>query len=199
MANKSARLMMEALYGKGCMFQKAHIAERIKQMGGIRTYKQFVGMQHYKMKKIKRLEETMTFHHLKHQADGGPTSVENGAVVNEFAHRYIHSLPREQEEVVNNMLRDYKNQFTLNGGIMIPTEDGLDVQPFQMSLSFDFNKDDEEYEVIPVYDTAREDKEKHFNRAKVKRETQKQMAEDLYDYYYGRNEDDELDRETEDR
>ena len=35
MTNKSARLLLESIYGKGCMFQKAYIAKRIEQLGGI--------------------------------------------------------------------------------------------------------------------------------------------------------------------
>ena len=40
--NKSAREALEAIYGKGCMFKKAKIAEKIEAMGGIKTYRRFL-------------------------------------------------------------------------------------------------------------------------------------------------------------
>ena len=92
----------------------------------------------------------MTYHHLEHNADGGKTNVENGAVVNELAHRYLHSLPRQDEEIINDMLRDYKREFELNGGILMPTETGLDfVQPIQITFG---EIDDQDCITIPLYD-----------------------------------------------
>ena len=38
----------------------------------------------------------------------GETTKENGAIVSALGQFYIHSLPREHEEVINDMLRDYK-------------------------------------------------------------------------------------------
>lgn len=182
MTNKSARLALERIYGKGCMFQKAYIAKKIEQIGGIKTYKKFVEETHYKLKKISILERTMTYHHLKHKSDGGSATVYNGAVVSELAHQYIHSLPRDEEEIINNMLRQYKYEYELRGGLMIPTENGLEMQqPFVVDLGFDFGED---YITIPVYDNTKEDMQKRqkFNRAKVKQDTKKQIEEELYGY-----------------
>ena len=53
-------------------------------------------------------ENQMNLHHLIHRAEGGKTTVENGAVVNSLAHMYMHSLPREAEEFINEELRQYK-------------------------------------------------------------------------------------------
>lgn len=186
-SNKTARHELEMFYGKGCMFKKARIAERLKQSGiAIKGYKVFVGEKRYKSKKIRRLEETMTYHHLQHHADGGKTDVENGAVVNELAHRYLHSLPREQEEVINNMLRDFKQELEIRGGILVPTETGLEIrQPFQIQLGFDIGDD---YDVIPVYDNTKEDRDRKFNRAKVKQETLQLINEELYELKSAREE-----------
>ena len=60
-------------------------------------------------------------HHLQHKSEGGPTTIENGANVAEVAHQYMHSLPREQEEIVNNMLRQWKDEFKI-GVVEITTE-----------------------------------------------------------------------------
>ena len=151
MTNKAARQKLERIYGKGCMFFKANIPERLRQAGiQIKGYKVFVSEKRYKAKKIRKLETTMTYHHLEHNADGGKTNVENGAVVNELAHRYLHSLPRQDEEIINDMLRDYKREFELNGGILMPTETGLDfVQPIQITFG---EIDDQDCITIPLYD-----------------------------------------------
>ena len=151
MTNKTARQELERIYGKGCMFFKANIPERLRQAGiQIKGYKVFVDEKRYKGKKIKRLETTMTYHHLEHNADGGKTNVENGAIVNELAHRYMHSLPRQDEEIINDMLRDYKREFELKGGIIMPTETGLEVvQPIQITFG---EIDDQDCITIPLYD-----------------------------------------------
>ena len=106
--NKKIRQRLEKIYGKGCMFQKACIAERIEEIGGIKTYKQFLAERKYTFAKIRELESTMSLHHLKHRSEGGATSEYNSAVINCMAHAYSHSLPRDEEEIINNMLREYK-------------------------------------------------------------------------------------------
>lgn len=136
--NRSAKKELERLYGKGCFFHRAHCAERIEAMGGIRTFKKFVQERKFKGLPI---SHQITFHHLKHKADGGKATASNGANIEEIAHQYMHSLPREQEEIVNNMLREFK----LNCVVM--TGNG-EVQEAK-SISFDLGEDVLE---IPLYD-----------------------------------------------
>ena len=81
------------------------------------------------------------------------------------------------------MLRQYKYEFEMRGGLMIPTDNGLEMQqPFSIDLGFAIGNDD--YISIPVYDNTKEDMEKRqkFNRAKVKRDFQRQVEEEL-DWY----------------
>ena len=106
--NRKIRELLEKIYGEGCMFQKAKIEKRIEQLGEIRTYRQFKEEHRYKLKKIKIFEQMMSLHHLKHKSEGGQTTVDNGAVINSLAHTYLHSLPRADEEIINDMLREYK-------------------------------------------------------------------------------------------
>lgn len=108
--------------------------------------------------------------------NGGGTNIENGAILSELAHRYIHSLSREDEELINNMIRQYK----LNGGLLIPTDTGLEVQePIQIDLDYDFDRED--CITIPVHNNTREDYEKRqkFNRAKEKRKTERFIQDEL--------------------
>lgn len=190
--NKSARHLLERLYGKGCMFERAHIPERLLQLDiKIKGYRLYVSETRYKRRKINKLESTMTYHHLQHRSEGGRTTIENGSVINELAHRYIHSLPRDQEEIINNMLRDYKQSFGLKGGILVPTDVGIEtIQPIKIDLDYEI---DDDCIVIPVCDTIEneKDKNKSFSRARTKQETRLLIDEVLSEVY----EDDDLERE----
>lgn len=106
--NRKIREELERIYGEGCFFQKARVEKRIEEIGGIKTYKQFKEQHRYKLKRERVFENMMTLHHLKHISEGGETTVENGAVVGSLPHMYMHSLPREQEEIINDMLREFK-------------------------------------------------------------------------------------------
>lgn len=159
--NKSAREALEAIYGKGCMFKRARIAERIEAMGGIKTYKRFLQEKRYTLKEIRRYESILTYHHLEHRQDGGKATAENGAEINSLAHCYIHTLPREDEETINNMLRDFKNSIECS----VEFVDEINL-PFTV-VSTVFKPDE-----------LTKKKEK-YNRAKEKREWQKQASEEI--------------------
>ena len=168
--NKSIREKLEVKYGKGCMFRNAGIAERIEAMGGIKTYRQYKEEHRYKIKKIIQLEKQMTLHHLKHKSEGGPTSGHNSAVVSALAHGYLHSLPRDQEEIVNNMLRDYKfRASTISIGKSLEVEG----QEFEFDLTDCIE--------IPLEPIPKSDKKKikPFNRAETKRNTRRIIDEEL--------------------
>lgn len=137
-SNRSAKKELERIYGKGCFFNRAKVAEQIEAMGGIKTFKVFVQEKRFKGEPI---SHQITYHHLVHKSEGGKATVENGANVEKVAHQYLHSLPRNQEEIINNMLREFK----LNCIMM--TDDGQ-VQEAQ-SISFNFGED---VLVIPLYD-----------------------------------------------
>ena len=181
MSNKSVRLLLEMIYGKGCMFKKANIPERLEGTK-IKGYKQFIEEQHYKLKKINQLERNLTLHHLKHQADGGETTIENGVVINELAHRYLHSLPRDEEEIINNMLREYKTSLEIKGGIIIPTEKELTVLD---SFIEPFIENNEDFISIALEDITPEIQEKRFNRSKEKVKTQKLIEYGIKEYFEG--------------
>ena len=181
MDNKAAKHDLEVRYGKGCMFKRAQIESIIEKIGKIKTYRQYKEEMHYKRRKINNLESSLTYHHLKHRSEGGSTTLENGAVINELAHRYIHSLPREQEEIINDLFRQFK--YKLDGGILVPTEQGIELQ---QAVNIDFSQMDlTDCIEIETFDTTEQDIEK-FNRAKQKRETQKYIEDGLLDYYNNR-------------
>lgn len=149
-SNKTIRKILEELYEKGCMFKKAKIEEKIEAKRTIKTYKRFLQEKRYTKKQIERFEKIMTVHHLKHSSEGGKTDIKNTAIVNALAHCYMHSLPREQEEYINNELRKYKGQ-----KCKVVFVDKLDI-PF---------------EIRPT--TFSVDERGRYNRAKEKRELKK--------------------------
>ena len=102
----------------------------------------------------------MTLHHLKHRSEGGATSERNGAVISTLAHQYLHSLPREQEEVINGMLREYKSK-ECRVELVEELDLGIEVKFTEISFG--------EKEKRP--------KEK-FNRAKEKREFMRRVEEE---------------------
>lgn len=163
MDNQSARRELERIYGKGCMFTKAHCEEQIEALRTIKTFKKFKEEKRYTCKKIKELTRQITYHHLKHRSEGGKTNLENGSIVNGLAHAYMHSLSREDEETINNMIRTYKLNFVIMTNGEVEKADSIDL---------DFNLED--CLAIPL-----ENNIKSYNRAKVKRETQKLIDEDL--------------------
>ena len=99
-------------------------------------------------------------HHLKHRSENGATTVENGANVSEISHQYLHSLPREQEEIINNMLRQWKRDFRI--GVVEITTQGI-----QQAEVIDF-EEPEEVIVIPAYDFTEEEYQKHLQERRRK-------------------------------
>lgn len=166
-SNKKKREQLEEIYGKGSMFEKSHTEDYISTLPKIKGYKKFLKEKHFTSKEIKKLTERMNYHHLEHKADGGATSIENGAIVNELEHRYLHSLPRNQEEVINNHIRQWKIDF-----ITLSTESVIDSEQIQIDL----NKD---YIEIPVYDYKKMTKKELLRKQRrmEKRELQKLKKE----------------------
>lgn len=170
-SNKRAKQALIEIYGNRCMFERARIAERIEQMGGIRSYRSYVVEKRFKGKKIAK---QLSYHHLRHKSEGGPATVENGALIDATAHAYLHSLPRHQEEIINNMLRLHKlSVIELNTQGVIQHD----------AIEFDMT----DYITIPVYnDNERYNRKKAIrekkmqeqrSRAQIKRETRKALEE----------------------
>ena len=87
--------------------------------------------------------------------DNSKPTKENGAIVSALGQFYMHSLPRSQEEIINDMLRDYKKckiEFTdeLETGVQILFTD------------------------LEVYGQKKERKDK-FNRAREKEDARKEI------------------------
>lgn len=166
-SNKKRREELEKIYGEGSMFEKAKTEEYISTLPRIKGYRRFIKEKHFTTKEIRKLTKRMNYHHLEHRADGGATSIENGAVVNELEHRYIHSLPRNQEEIINNHIRKWKIDF-----ISLTTQGIIDSQ----EVEIDLNKDVIEIPVVTYHKKNKKILEAEARR-KEKREFQKLRKE----------------------
>ena len=135
-SNKSVRESLERIYGKKDMFTEARIEEQIDELNKerkrkIRTYREFKKHCKFKRSKEKKLEQQLSLHHLRHKSEQGDTSEHNGAVIASLPHSYIHSLPRDEEELINNMLRDYKKGIKVNI-VRVTTEEITPVEVIEL-------------------------------------------------------------------
>lgn len=160
------------------MFEKARIAERIEKMGGIRTYRSYLANKKFKSK---RIVKQLTYHHLQHKADGGKATEENGAVIDATAHSYLHSLPRYQEEIINNMLRAYKiNVLELRDGQVLGY-DSIEVEDEIEFISIPIEQDEAEIRrTRAIYEKK---KQEELSRAKIKQETRR-LVEEYWEKQY---------------
>lgn len=162
-SNRKVRIALASVFGSGCMFKKSHAEEFVEKLGKITTYKKFKEQKHYTAKDVKRLEAVMTLHHLKHRSEGGETSARNGAIINELAHRYMHSLPRSQEEIINDYIREWKKRYYEQCEVELV--DDLE-EPIEIDMS--------------EFYVGKQLKVRKFERAKAKQET-KELIDEYYD------------------
>lgn len=164
--NKSIRKKMEKIFGRKCMIEEA----------GIR----YIPVEERrKIKGYKRFQERITYHHIKEKQNGGKRTIENGALIKDYNHNWLHTLTEEEKEEVNNKLQAYKmNVLVMSGQLEVLK---------QMSLDFEFNEDD--CIIIPAYDTKRKPPKLDRRKDILEREERKQKKHRKGKYF---DEDDEL-------
>lgn len=146
-SNKSAREELERIYGKKCMICQ-----------GIRSI--YPPKPHKGTFKGKSIARQLTYHHLIPKSLKGQTNVDNGAVLCTNCHRWLESLSKMNREQINDELREYKR--THSQECTVEYVDRLDVD-FKVN-AFVFTPEDLE-------------PKKKYNRAKDKREFEKQVKE----------------------
>lgn len=140
-----------------------------------------------KIKGYTKYDDCLTYHHIKEKHKGGQATLQNGALVRGYNHRWLHSLAEEDKQKVNNAIIEFKAAILQcdGQGRLVPTGE-------KVSTTLNFDIDLSDCIEIPVFETTKEDMEKRkkFNRAKAKREFKQKMEEDL-DIYYSMLEEDE--------
>ena len=141
-SNRSAREMLEKIYGKHCFIHE-----------GIRKLKPPTPKKGtYKGKSI---AYQLTYHHLKAKRDGGKATVENGACVCRSCHDWLEQLSEQEREKVNDELREYKRKIDYGIAIAELTTDGI-----QQAKVIEFEEPEETIE-IPVYDFTEDEYQKY--------------------------------------
>ena len=161
-SNKSARQELERLFGKKCMIEELGIRYIPKK-------------ERRKIKGYTKYDECLTFHHIKEKHNGGKATAENGALVKGYNHRWLHSLPDHQKEQINEAIQQYKLSILAR---RLETDGNGQVREYTEEIPLDFDPAD--FIEIPVFDTEERPQKKKFNRAKAKREFQRQVDEALY-------------------
>ena len=182
-SNKAARKDLENIYGKKDMFTEARIEEQIDELNKtrkkkIKTYREFKEQCRFTRSKEKSLEKMLSFHHLRHRSDNGKAEAENGALLSALPHSYLHSLPREDEEIINNMLREYKANFSLNSVSLSLTDRGLEIHALEPTEDMKLPPEIEAGE-IPVEPMTPEEQAKY---EEYKRQRNARICKDKFKY-----------------
>lgn len=158
-SNKSIREIMERKYGRQCMIEAAGIRYIPKS-------------ERRKIKGYSKNQERLTYHHIKEKAKGGKATEDNGAILKEYNHEWLHRLPQPEKDKVNQALQEYK----LNVAT-ISLSPKLQVESKEIRLNLDLS----DCITIPVYDDKDQDRKKRFNRAKEKAELRKMIEDEMYE------------------
>lgn len=166
MKNKTGRTLLEYYYGKGCFMERAGIREITKKQEKV-IKKRIRG--------FKKLDRTITYHHLQKKENGGEVTVENGANIAAYNHEWLNRQPPEIQEEINNKLREFK----LKVDCIQMNFKEKDVEVEKVGR-IEVSNDEDEYMVIPAYDNVEEyGKKDKFNRNKSKLDT-KRLIDDYY-------------------
>ena len=119
----------------------------------------------------------MNKYHIKERSKGGRTTVENGGLLKGYNHVWLHSLSEKRKKEVNKAIQEYKLNF-------IQLKGNMDVVDSK-SITIGISNNEQDFIKIPLEDNTKEDYEKKrkFERAKVKREMQRKIDEELEEYY----------------
>ena len=98
-ANKRAKEKLIELYGEECFIDKLHL----------RPY----DTKHYTSqkklsKKAKKIQETLTYHHIHEAHNNGKATIENGAVLSRENHDWFNEQPQKIKDTLNAIFQEYK-------------------------------------------------------------------------------------------
>lgn len=147
--NKRAKEELIRRYGAECFIEKLKLRKDIEP----RKYK-----GKGQMKKMKQL----TYHHIRMKKDGGRATVENGALLSAENHAWFHKQNSQDQAIMNAMFQEYKKQYQECQVVFVD----------KLNLGF-------EIKAMEFHIDEREQKKEKYNRAKEKREFQRQVDEEL--------------------
>ena len=110
----------------------------------------------YKGKKQLKIMDELTYHHIIERCKGGPTTLENGAILRNINHQWLNRQSKERQAEINEMFREYKKKFHR---LQIYTAQ-LTTTGIQKTEVIEF-EELEEFIEIPAYDITPEDQKKY--------------------------------------
>ena len=167
MKNRQGRKILEQIYGEGCFMERAGIRKITPEEE--KLFKKTI-------KGFKKLDRTITYHHMRERHNGGKVTIENGANLAAYNHAWLHQQSPEVRNSINRQLQEFKMSI-----VRMSFNDKCE-QIDMMSEQVPLRQDN--YVSIKAYDNTEQDLEKRrqkFNRAKTNRETQKMIDEILYE------------------
>lgn len=97
-SNSSARKRLERIFGKICFIEELGIRKiPIEERRKIKGYNKY--------------EDKITYHHIKEKSKGGKATEENGALIKGYNHAWLHTLPEEDKQKINNAMIEFKAAF----------------------------------------------------------------------------------------
>ena len=116
----------------------------------------------YKSKGQRKRMQQLTYHHIWEKQYGGKATVENGALLTEEHHIWLHKQPPEVKNKLNNAFQEFKRQ----------KDQELEVQYVDIEkIPFELNVADLEID--------KKGRLRIYNRAKVKEQMRKLVLEEL--------------------
>lgn len=98
-ANKSTKNKLMMKFGKVCFIEEL----------GLRTKEEVqADIKQYKSKGQRKRMDQLTYHHIIAKCNGGETTEQNGAILRNINHVWLHRLPPEKQAIINRMLIQYK-------------------------------------------------------------------------------------------
>lgn len=143
--NTKVKKKLIELYGPECFIEKLHLRPP-------ETYP-----KRYKSKgQLKRMK-ALSYHHIKERSKGGPTTIENGALLSTENHEWFNKQPPEVQAALNKKFKEYKE-------CKVVYSDDVQVDFEIKCTSFQI-------------DDRLKEKQK-YNRAKAKRELERRIDEE---------------------
>lgn len=159
-SNREVRQELERVFGKVCMIEELGIRYIPKD-------------KRRKLKGYTKSDDALTYHHIKEKHFGGTATLENGALIRGYNHRWLHSLEPAQREKINQAIQKYKLAI-LSGGKVLD-ENGNSVFTGG-AMQLDLDADDFIETPIDMQPSKRKS-----NRAKEKKRFKRKVAEAMSD------------------
>lgn len=154
-SNKRVKDEMIKIFGKRCFLEELHIRKKSEVKKEIKKFKG----------KCQRcIMDQLTYHHILMKCKGGKATIENGAILRNINHIWLHRLPKEQQDKINELFQEYKKLFMEELSVEyvddLKSEIGLNIAELEVT--------DKGIKVKP---------KGKYNRAEVKRETREAQEE----------------------